>query len=169
MKKALSLFLFFMLSVNNALGSPLIFTIAKEISAGGIFEIAAIDTAKYRQIRIAVKSETKSNPAESARLIQRRTELAARLRDLKLSFKETHPEVLSKQKEIDSVEIGITRLNEIQDAAIFIVAVENGEEIPLLSLDKTEMSKSFIIDSPPTKTKILVKGQGKYSIYIWGQ
>jgi hypothetical protein len=143
--------LFFGLLANNVSGSPLIFTVTKEIKTDDVFEISAIDTTKYKQLRIAIKSE-KGDSVEYSRLRSRRVELNAQLDSLRLNFKDDHPEVLLKRKEIESLDDDITRLSKFQNAEIYIVAVENGEEIPLFSLDKTRMNDSFLVDTPPTKT-----------------
>lgn len=93
MKKYLSLALFFALLANNVSGSPLIFTVTKEIKTDDVFEIGAIDTTKYKQLRIAIKSE-KVDSVEYSRLRSRRVELNAQLDSLRLNFKDDHSEVL---------------------------------------------------------------------------
>ena len=176
MRKISILVLAFFLLANNAFGSPLVFTVSKDIVTDGISEIATIDTAKYSQIRIAIKAVPKGNPANDAaeftKLTGKRIELEAEIQGLKLTFNEKHLEITRNRDELSKVNVELEKIGKRLDEAdqmIGIAAVENGEEIQLLNLDERKLNDSFVIDSPPTKLRIYFKGQGKFTIYIWGQ
>lgn len=63
MKKYLGLFLLFVFSVNNTLGSPLIFKVKKETISEAFTELGSIDTSRYSQVRIGIIASKKFNDA----------------------------------------------------------------------------------------------------------
>lgn len=49
-----------------------------------------------------------------------------------------------------------------------IYAVEDNQEIFLFSAMDKDLSFSTVIDVPPSKIKLSARGNGIYSIYVWG-
>jgi len=66
----------------------------------------------------------------------------------------------------------ITSVREIEKALQIEFAVYSAEEGELIQLDSkrfdSKISYSYLIDSPPSKIIIKIKGEGKYTVFIWG-
>lgn len=107
----------------NSFSSPLIFTASKEVKEKDFVELATIDTAKYKQIRIAVDATTNENINENVAT------------DKKFSVQ--------------------------------IYAVENGKEIFLDGKVSNGVQFRAVLDTPPTKIKIKVRGETTYTAYVW--
>lgn len=176
MRNLLSLVLFLVLFANNTFGSPLIYSVSKDIAADGITEIAIVDTSKYQQIRVAVKIAPKNDQTkdkvEFTRLTGKRGELTTRINELKNTLKSNYPVILTKQRELGEVTAQLEEIGKRFDEAelfVQIAAIEKGEEFQILEIDESRLDGTFLIDTPPSKLKISVKGRGKFTVYIWGQ
>lgn len=168
----LILLLFF---VNNVFSSPLIFKVTKEINTQDLIELGSFDATKYKQIRIGVnftsiKSDSIENNSSYAQLVIKRVELIAKLESFRRIYNEQNPTVIATSNEIVKVNNDIENLAELLKALsqkIEIVGIEGKDEIPLYSLNGKNTSFSIVLDTPPSKVSIKVKGKGSYSLYVW--
>jgi hypothetical protein len=64
------------------------------------------------------------------------------------------------------VRIGITD-NNVSKSILNISAVEDEQEIFLAGATDDYLNHSVVLDSPPPKIKISVRGEGTYRLFIW--
>ena len=57
-----------------------------------------------------------------------------------------------------------------EDEAFFtdIYAIDDEQELPLISSTKSSSNFNMLFETPPPVIKIAVSGQGKFYIYVWG-
>jgi len=170
MKKFIITFLLTICITSNALSSPLIFKIKKEITTEGLVELGTLDTTKYKQIRIGIRSAGKIKATSAAEI-----ELKAAERELvrKTELLEKGEIALSEyQIAKDRRDIALSNIRnstEIVFPPVSVFAVENNEEILLTVFGEQSSNRSIIIDSPPSKIRVKVSEKGIYSLYVWGQ
>mgnify|MGYP001567333182 CR=1 FL=1 len=177
MKKTyLLIFILVFINVLNSLASPLIFKSQKEITTVGVFELGVFDTTKYKQIRIGINRIKNSPTKEQVEMAKSKAEIevnAAR-RELIRAVELLEKGVISKleydqaKDRLEKAEVYFRIPVEVISLNISLYAVENGEEIFLIDLDKKSNSQSFVLDTPPSKIVVKVSGQGKYSLFVWG-
>lgn len=171
MKRLLGLISIFVFVVNSY-SAPLIFKATKSIDSSEAVEFAVIDALKYRQIRILIsKAGFKGKEPINAEAI--RVEYAAakreleRVKNLKESGVVSEFDVKVAQDRFNNAEPMFKTLPKFQTGAE-IYSIEDGEDILFSEYGANILNSPVVIDSPPSKIKIMLKGSGTFKLYIWG-
>jgi hypothetical protein len=155
--------------VQHSVASPLVFKTTKETLTNDLTEIAAFDSSKYKQVRVAVKfigepvlseSEAKSNLDFAQRTYDRNLELLEKGSISKENF-DSYSTALNEARE------NYRKSKGKNSSQLNVFAIENIEEILLLDFDSRKTSFAFILDTPPSKISIKAATKGTYKIYIW--
>ena len=145
--KILFLFVAIFALVSQAFAAPLIFKTTKEIDSFETVTLATIDTAKYKQVRIAIKFTKSENTTENEEI---------------LIFRKRLEEGEISRLDYDT---NIKRINErISRDSVSVFGIEEAQEFYLGG-----GFSSFVIDVPPSKILVRVSGKGKYLLYVWAQ
>lgn len=152
--------------VLNSFGAPLVFKITKKIESKEFVELATVDASKFRQIRVLIKrvegSDQYVSPELSNRLFQAKVDLDFKKRLLR-DNRSTQEEVNSLEKNVNDLQSELDKIKNFQ-TAVEIYTIEDGESILLL----TQTENHSVIDSPPSKIQVMIKGSGTYKLFIYG-
>jgi hypothetical protein len=175
MKKIILLVLLIICGLTNAISSPLIFKVTKEVNSSGLFELGIFDSVKYRQIRIGIKTidRVENSPITKA-VAEVNLSMAKResVRGKKLLddgfISASEYNILSEK--VRTAQLDNDNAGEMIYPALSVFGLENADAILLTSFDdKGNLNRSFLIDTPPSKISVKVSGKGIYTLYIWGQ
>ena len=177
MKKTFLLFLILLQLLGitqNSFASPLIFRAKKNITADGIFELGRFDATKYKQIRIGIKVEGRvisGNTKTLKPVAEIELNAAKRELDRKTELLETGN---ISRAEYDRARDRYDTAKAIYDNAvkaiypnISIYGLEGTDEIFMQAFDDKSDSRSFLLETPPSKIIIKISGKGTYSLFVW--
>lgn len=164
MKKKLVGSVILLLFTVNFYGAPLIFKATKIIENQNEIELFNLDTSKLSQLKLVIlfEGELSEDPSKKVfrDIAKQKLERAKKLYE---TGDVSKTEVDKAQQEYDELENN--KLFSSMD--LNVLAIENEDLIFLCSGSGSRFEK--IIELPPTKLSVSVKGKGKYRIFVWGK
>lgn len=152
--------------VGSSFGSPLVFKTEKTINSKDFVELGSFDAGKYKSIRVLVanKSYKTSVPIEYLEAALKAAKLEAeRSKSDRYSPAEKDraaERLLKAQTEYDSA-------NKI-DAGIILFSIDGADKFVLDEYFNKSINRSLIIERPPSKIRVYVKGTGNFKLFVWG-
>lgn len=184
MKKGIAASVSILIFSLTLLASPLVFKTSKVVNSETDVEIATFDGAKYRQLRINLIIDMPGTGlCKNERTVSERARAVIDLQGFQRDYDRNKDlfdrGVISKtnmdpfQQSLKYAQDKVDRLNYSSNncALMSVIGGDLDELVTLDSLigDNNRLSKTFVLDSPPSK--IIFKGFGRatYKIFIWGQ